>query len=283
MLGELTHFPFHAEVWGNAASWFGAIGTSLAFLLAALAYRRDKKLRQYEQAVMVRMHETTVPPLGIYALNPENLTIEVHNTSERYIYSVSAALYRKSLYEIASASFSFSLGSGYKSPPASDRETKLKEFRSVEEDYGIGRTVDRLEPGGVASLSLGVPYTFNHRLVVSFVDAQNQQWQISEVRDAILTGKGPTLKFVGKRHIRFVRWINILSHIFTPPTKTARFYWDKMSLRYWAMKNGRWGPGVEGWKQKLPRTLDAPPTEDANKSEQSEVPDFSQNGSDVHK
>lgn len=98
-MGQLLDFPFAASVWGTAAAWVGAIGTTAAFLLGSNVYRRDAKLRRYEQAVMVRVSETSIAPLGIMALNPEKLTIEVHNTSEKYIFSVTGSLDRRSLFE----------------------------------------------------------------------------------------------------------------------------------------------------------------------------------------
>lgn len=250
-MGQLLDFPFTAAVWGTAAAWVGAIGTTAAFLLGSNVYRRDAKLRRYEQAVMVRVSETSVAPLRIMALNPESLTIEVHNTSAKYIYSVTGSLDRRSLLEITRGLDIFGPTRERQRPTEESRAAMLHDFRFTEEDWGFDRSIDRIGPNEVAKFTFSTPYTFQHRLSVTFTDAQNQRWEIAETRDGDLTGDPPSLTLTDKRAKNFMRFVKLSSHVLVPPNKVWIYYWDRVALRFWAIKNGRWGPGVDGWEQKI--------------------------------
>lgn len=83
-----------------------------------------------------------------------------------------------------------------------------------------------------------------------FTDAQNQRCEITETRDGILTGQPPSLTLTDKRAKNFMRLAKIYSHISLSPYKVWIYYWDRVALRFWAIKNGRWGPGVDGWEQR---------------------------------
>lgn len=249
-MGQLLDFPFAASVWGSVAAWIGAIGTTSAFFLGYNVYRREAKLRRYEQAVMVRVSETSVAPLGIMSLNPENLIIEVHNTSEKYIYSVGGSLYRRSLGDICKGLDLVGPTRDRQRPTKEGRAGMLETFRSTEEDWGLGRSIDRVGPDDVVKFEFTAPYTPQHRLSVTFTDAQNQHWEISETRDHIFTGEPPSLAFIDNRARNFMRFLRIYSHVSVSPHKVWTYYWDRVALRFWAIKNGRWGPGVEGWTQR---------------------------------
>lgn len=251
MFGDLAHFPFLADVWGTAAAWFGAVGTTSAFLLAATAYRRDVKLRRYEQAVMVRIHEKSVAPLGLGALTPENLVLEVHNTSDGYIYSVGGILVRKPLHKFVKDLSLTSPGREDSDPSEEELEGCLQKYRDVSEKLSLGGTVDRVEPGGVATLRFPTLYTHEHQLVVSFMDAQNQLWRIQDDREIDFSGKvKPRLVPVGKGFVRLVKLSFAVNFIFSSPRKNYRRIRRSVRLRLWAFKNAPWGPGVEGWTQK---------------------------------
>ena len=285
MLGDLSTFPFLAEVWGTAAAWFGAIGTTSAFLLAAFAYRRDVKLRRYEQAVMVRIHEKSNPIYGLGAANSENLVLEVHNTSDKYIYSISGSLIRTSLFKIVADSMGGAATDKYEKPSGEELDEKLKRYRGVKEDFGFGNMIDRLKPGGIEVLRFSVPFTVDHELRVTFMDAQNQAWGIVDDRHFELNGKAkPRLVFIGKRFIRLVRLSNAISLIFNPPLRTVRYYGGKAKLRIWAIRNAAWGPGVKGWTQNTDYpAVDVPPEGPSGDVGGENVPDrdSSQDGPDL--
>jgi hypothetical protein len=51
--GDLAHYPFHADVWGDAATWAGAVMTGVAALIAAGVYRTNSKDKRREQASLI--------------------------------------------------------------------------------------------------------------------------------------------------------------------------------------------------------------------------------------
>lgn len=270
-MGNLFEYPLDPTVWGTVAAWVGALGSSAAFLLAAQVFRRDARLRRTEQAMMVRIEEKGYAPLGILALNPQNLILEVHNTSEKYIYSVTGYLRPRSLYE--SARGGLWLGPSRDTRRVSDEELqeRLKDYRKAWDDMWQNSNEDRIAPGESATLKFAAPYTAHRQLVVEFTDAQNQRWQIRDDRDGIFTGNPPRLTYVSRRQARMMRLVKISSHLLTPPHKVIQHYREKIRLRRWAKKNSAWGPGIDGWKQK---NWDASPRGRLIKDEPGEPVDF---------
>ncbi|QNJ90981.1 hypothetical protein HZU40_22475 [Mycolicibacterium fluoranthenivorans] len=51
--GDLAHYPFHADVWGDAATWVGALMTGVASLIAANVYRTNSKDKRREQSSLI--------------------------------------------------------------------------------------------------------------------------------------------------------------------------------------------------------------------------------------
>lgn len=250
-MGQILDFPFAASVWGTVPAWVGAIGTTSAFLLGYNVYRQDAKLRRYEQAIMVLVSEVSAAPLGIMALYPENLAIEVHNTSRNYVYSVGGSLYRRSLIEMSGGFDVVGPTRNRMRPTDESRAAILESFRTTVEDWGFGRTIDRVGPGEVMEFKFVAPYTPQHRLSVTFTDAQNQHWEISETRDRIFSGEMQSLAPINNRWRNFMRMMKICAHLSVPPHKVLVYYWDRAAQTLWAIRNGRWGPGVEGWTQRI--------------------------------
>lgn len=250
--GDLLQYPLNPAVWGTVAAWVGAVGSSAAFLLAAQVYRRDSKLHRYEQAIMVRFEETSAPAVAIAAMNPENLVLEVHNTSDRAIYSVSGHLYSRSLYEIASDGMSFGPAADPQRVDEESLRSSLFYYRQASGHIWPSPRTDRIAPGESAEFKFVVPYTFHHRLSIHSTDARNQNWQLSTSRQTTITGEPPKLEYVGDFQARFIRKIVRRSLLIAPPHRTVYYFWTKARLRIWAMRNSPWGPGVNGWKQMTP-------------------------------
>jgi hypothetical protein len=75
-LGELTKYPFVADVWGDVATWFGSIGTTFAAVAAAGYYINDKRTQKREQASHVSMHYADI----------DGRSYRVRNNSDNRIY-----------------------------------------------------------------------------------------------------------------------------------------------------------------------------------------------------
>jgi len=83
--------------WGSAPAWFGAVVTSLAFLIAASAYARQRSDRRTEQARAVCCWPVEVAPLRTTTergveIGPgkgRSVRVTVRNASELPVYEVS--------------------------------------------------------------------------------------------------------------------------------------------------------------------------------------------------
>lgn len=91
--GDLTHFPFVAEVWGTVAAWIGALLTGLSVLAAAIYYMFDRQRDRRTQAssVLVWLHP--------YEHGPPD--IKIQNLSGKPIFDHACVISSKTERQIA--------------------------------------------------------------------------------------------------------------------------------------------------------------------------------------
>lgn len=87
--GDLWTRPFLASVWGDVATWVGALMTGAAALIAAIAYARGRKAERWAQASLIYFEPGAG---GMY---------EVHNRSDKPIVGVRVVPVRRSLWSAA--------------------------------------------------------------------------------------------------------------------------------------------------------------------------------------
>lgn len=217
---------FDVVIWGTVAAWAGAIGSSAAFFLAVGVYRRDARSRRYEQAVMVRLERKpwvspSTPPLPegldastdpdspearawmesgeaeawLHRVTEEALvaakqtTVVLHNTSDKAIYTVSAILHRRTLWEMVKPNTT----SSYPSAMALFADQTARQIRETPRFvWGIpvsmnhtpweaSLPVDRIAPGDSIEFRFDSYFAPYQRLVVEFTDAQNRRWELKEL------------------------------------------------------------------------------------------------------
>lgn len=82
--GDLWEYPLNAEVWGDVATWVGAVMTGVAALIAANVYRANSKDKRREQASLI-----TFPSHYTSAMNEDffltSVRGRVHNHSSALI------------------------------------------------------------------------------------------------------------------------------------------------------------------------------------------------------
>lgn len=76
--GDLDRFPFLADVWGDAATWVGAVGANLAFGIALVVFLVDRHTKRRSQASLV------------YVSEANTTVITVSNRSDKAIFMVRA-------------------------------------------------------------------------------------------------------------------------------------------------------------------------------------------------
>lgn len=87
--GDLTEYPFLASVWGDAATWVGALMTGAAALIAAFVYAVGRRAEKWAQALLIYFEPGAG---GKY---------EVHNRSDKPIVDVRVIPVRRSLWSAA--------------------------------------------------------------------------------------------------------------------------------------------------------------------------------------
>ena len=173
MWGELWEFPFRVGVWGNAAAWFGAIGTVASFAAAASFYVADSLKERSAQARRVRF---VLDIDWVMEARPEdkNMNVVVHNYSEDSIYDVSFEWQRVSLEKALMSAFDEAGGA-----------IAYEQRRAIYEDWLLcgegGSTLNllrqrRLEPGGQKTAELQL--SRYHVDWVKFYDALGRRWKL---------------------------------------------------------------------------------------------------------
>ncbi|OCB14774.1 hypothetical protein A5717_01700 [Mycolicibacterium porcinum] len=201
-LGDLWHYPFHAEVWGDAATWTGAVATGLAALIAAITYAVSRRQDKWAQASLIDFG------LGVGQY-------EVHNRSDQPIIGVRIRLKPRSLWSAArSGNYSGAVVFGgptlaafpshefYLAAKASHGRTRSKEANQSK------LIADKLEAGRSASANLEWVTAAGSKSFIEFRDVHGNNWEYDIEEERLRSVKRPPTALKEKND-RFwaLRWI----------------------------------------------------------------------------
>jgi len=182
--GDLWHFPFYADVWGDTATWVGAIATGGAAIAAARFYINDRRISQAEHANHVALLSA-----DIYGRS-----YVIRNSGEKTIYAVNVMyIPPKDLRVMLTSSyypFRRILYGGEWAAELRDEEEVLRSFDSLPALRGFGI-------GGVVKPDAEYRFTFPEEyayvwgvaIVLTFQDARGLVWYIAPGKKAMRSTK----------------------------------------------------------------------------------------------
>ncbi|WP_142301098.1 hypothetical protein [Mycobacterium lehmannii] len=201
-LGDLAHYPFRADVWGDAAAWVGAVATGLAALIAAVAYALGRRQEKWAQASLIYFGLGS----GVY---------EVHNRSEKPIVGVRVIPKPRSLWSAArSGNYRGAVVFGGPTLAAfPSHEFYLAAKRSHGRDRPKEATqsnmfATKIEPGASASVGLDWVTMAGFKSYIEFRDVYGRDWQY-DIEEERLRPRKPRATPLKEKNNRLwaMRWI----------------------------------------------------------------------------
>ncbi|WP_241473782.1 hypothetical protein [Mycolicibacterium neoaurum] len=226
--GRLWQYPFDASIWGDVATWAGALGTSGAAIAAASFYIHDKRTERKKQAlaVSVSVEESGKVPKAGKKIEWD-LHLSITNNSDLAISQVRAELELKPFKDtvlIRNGTTLYDCLPQMKGEWENSQVVKSLAFPKFRPDVEAGLTLSQTYKGMKMT-----PY---YKLRVIFVDANSYTWAITV----------PSVGMVSRRHklerVKFYKgWWEDAPDM--KLTLRQRFYLTQndMKVRRWIRKN----------------------------------------------
>ncbi|MEZ0357646.1 hypothetical protein [Mycobacterium sp. SA01] len=170
MWGKLWEFPFHADIWGDVATWAGAVSTGLAALIAAITYARSSRAEKWAQAKLIYFE---IGARGKYV---------VHNRSDKPIVGVRAVPVRRSLWSAAKiSSFTDSVIFSFFNAPSYELYEKVRQTHSrknpTRQHPGNYMFAEKIEADHSASVDARWIHINGYESYIEFRDVYGQDWR----------------------------------------------------------------------------------------------------------
>ncbi|WP_280835523.1 hypothetical protein [Mycolicibacterium frederiksbergense] len=169
-LGDLWHYPFHADVWGTASDWFSGFATGIAALIAAVAYAIGRRQEKWAQASLIYFELS-----GQYY---------VYNRSDKPIVGVRVVPKNRSLWSAAqSGNYSGAVVFG---GPTIAAFPSHEFYRAAKKSHGKRMPkaaiesymfAIKIDPGQSSSVGLEWVTIAGHKSYIEFRDVYGRDWQ----------------------------------------------------------------------------------------------------------
>jgi hypothetical protein len=172
--GDLAHFPFWADVWGNAAAWASGSVSSAALVAGATYYVLDRRQDNRSQASLVSVRNTAA------------IQVAITNHSDKTIVNVTVAAKILSLRKAATLGEFQQVvifgGPTVAAFPSHDfyrnAKTVIKQMKGKTAELTAKLDAEEIQGGKEGSVQVPGLLTGGVLFYVTFRDAQGRDWSI---------------------------------------------------------------------------------------------------------